>query len=527
MVNHTVSPKALGNYSNNSNSSSVPITCFNCQKKGHYANVCQSPAFCPLCQRAGHSLRDCRNKQHSSPPQNNPRQPATKQRPLFCNYCKKKGHTASNCRSKNSQNNNKKPICSFCSKIGHLESNCRNKITCSSCLRTGHLAKECRQHLVCTNCGKKGHLTNNCRIKPGTRSVPTCSFCKKKGHIENNCRNKSSSLTTPICSYCHKKGHSEDSCRKKSSLIPSCSHCKKKGHKTEDCRSINTNQNQQQIKNQTSKDRAKKWPSKRVSDDNTTQLLKEYNWTSSAIEHWFDFVRFNDFQVFYMTQARKLELYSTNQTKKVNTFVHWFDGSSVELDIPSVGSELRKAKLLEFKKGINLLQDLTKKSLDAFTKEASSMATSWYSSKQDHSYLSILSQEAADAISKLDAGKPNYESVLKKMKAFAEYVKEKIETTSFYFESQLQECISNVETEYAKNKSRIEAKSIRDNLESKVTNQSEDVLDQLNRISQSILNSEQKSPQPMNPPQTREETQDYGHVARAAASRHNSPTRKQ
>ncbi|XP_066943476.1 uncharacterized protein [Macrobrachium rosenbergii] len=38
------------------------VTCYNCQKRGHYASECYGTAYCPYHKKTGHNARDCKNR---------------------------------------------------------------------------------------------------------------------------------------------------------------------------------------------------------------------------------------------------------------------------------------------------------------------------------------------------------------------------------------------------------------------------------------------------------------------------------
>lgn len=244
---------------------------------------------------------------------------------------------------------------------------------------------------------------------------------------------------------------------------------------------------------------------------NETQLDLKFNWSQSSIVAWSEYIRLLEHKLFYEKQVKHLELECTFTTTKKIKFIHHFDGSVKELDIPTVSSELKKAKLEEFRAGASALAVLVEKAQKDFNEEVVKQCVDIFDNNDTKSqdFTSKLPKALQDALKTHNSGEASHEQVqqirknkLDNIKELGTYTESKIESIRMFFASKTKQAINEVELNFVLKKSRNEAKSNANLIEKKLESNQEDLDALLNAI------EEQEDEAP-------------GHIARSVSQRRN------
>jgi len=208
------------------------ITCYNCNKKGHYSRACpnetggrsfkrqdnynndyrrndrfsgdkNSQTICYVCQNPGHFARECPNKAqnegwegkdrrsdaYEGSRRREPRGEASDVSQVTCYKCGNLGHYANKCQSQEEG-----------SKFRPTDNNRREG---DSGRRSNYKSKDLRQ-VTCFNCNQTGHYARNCAEAEGKpaenqddrtpldklASPDVCAICHYPGRLSKTCSHK-------------------------------------------------------------------------------------------------------------------------------------------------------------------------------------------------------------------------------------------------------------------------------------------------------------------------------------------------
>ncbi|XP_057452654.1 replication protein A 70 kDa DNA-binding subunit C-like [Lotus japonicus] len=97
------------------------VTCFKCNKKGHFFHHCpEDPSMCWNCNEPCHLARDCRKPEVEA--------------------------TMNIARGQGGQNQNQNVVCFKCGQAGHCAKACARR--CYNCRKPGHSAKDCEEQNI-------------------------------------------------------------------------------------------------------------------------------------------------------------------------------------------------------------------------------------------------------------------------------------------------------------------------------------------------------------------------------------------
>lgn len=369
-----------------------------------------------------------------------------------------------------------------------------SKPKCFNCCKLGHVAKHCRSKPFCPLCKKDNHCLRDCRFKKKKEDLKRDNANNRNNNTNNNNSNSTNnnSNNNPNTNYSNnntsnsnRNRNNNDNDDKKNAT---CANCKKKGHLAKDCSGPKTQAD------------GKKWPRDRVSSPELTQLLN-FTWSTGAITEWTELIRLCEFEVFYARQVRELNLEVQHELPTKYVFEHHFDGTKKELLLPSRNSEFNKAKLAEFRAGLNAIRLLQITTVDLFRKEVAKMCVNIIDGPMSQSlYLDSLPPQLADAVRGLDQQRntlPRQDKLLK-IKQIGEYSESKIGELTIFFSQKTKEAESDAEIQFAIKKSRQDANNTANQAQRQLTNQERQVLNLLGAAAGPQPNAPQPPPPPIN-----------------------------